>query len=288
MYISKKAFVSSIVASSLLFGSMGVFAAGGIEKIQAYLNHDIKFQVNGKSWVPKDSDGVKLAPVVYEGSSYLPARAVAEALGAEVKWDDDTQTIYIKSGSGSSTDGIPYKDGAGNSSGSSTTTPSNPGGSGSVSVPASGGADRLPGDFDPDKSASDLQTQAVALIKLYGEALKTSDMSKFNAYVDGNVADKNGNKYMPGREYSKKLFKDNVAKVQKANDATTIANYGTALTSVSSSDVKIPFKPSKLEVANFSYKFSPKDWDSFSATTVNFEYTKTDSGDYVLRSVSVR
>ncbi|MVP01857.1 copper amine oxidase N-terminal domain-containing protein [Paenibacillus lutrae] len=287
MYVSKKVFISSIVASSLLFGSVGVFAAGGIEKIQAYLNHGIKFQVNGASWVPKDSDGVKLAPVVYEGSSYLPARAVAEALGAEVKWDDDTQTIYIKSGSGSSNDGIPYKDGSGSSSGGNTSTPSNPG-SGSVSVPTSGGAYKLPGNFDPDKTATDLKSQAVTLIKLYGEALKTSDVSKFNAYVDGNIADKNGDRYMPGRDYSKKLFKDELASAQKVNDAATIAKYATTLTSVSSSDVKVAFDPYKSDInASFSYSFFPEDWDAFSSIYVYLDFSMTDNGDYVLNGVSV-
>lgn len=53
----KSVFVSSIVVSSLLFGTVGVFAGNGVEAIKAKLNHDIKFVLNGSKWTPKRSIG---------------------------------------------------------------------------------------------------------------------------------------------------------------------------------------------------------------------------------------
>lgn len=47
MHISKKAFVSTILASGLLFGAAGVYAADGISLVKAYLNSTIKFTVDG-------------------------------------------------------------------------------------------------------------------------------------------------------------------------------------------------------------------------------------------------
>ncbi|OXM87548.1 stalk domain-containing protein [Paenibacillus rigui] len=87
--------ITLIGVSCIAFASTS-FAFGGIESIQAYLNHDIKYTLNNKAWTPKDSDGNTLAPVIVNGTSYLPARAIAEALGSEIQWDDSTKNISIK------------------------------------------------------------------------------------------------------------------------------------------------------------------------------------------------
>ncbi|NEW04787.1 copper amine oxidase N-terminal domain-containing protein [Paenibacillus sp. SYP-B3998] len=90
--------ITTICVCSLVFGVTCYAAgAGGIEKIQAYLNHDIKFTVNGKAWTPKDDEGVVLAPVILNGTSYLPIKAVAQAVNGQAQWNDDTKTIVITS-----------------------------------------------------------------------------------------------------------------------------------------------------------------------------------------------
>jgi len=81
----------------LVLGVSTVFAASGLQKIQANLNHDIKFVVDGEQWTPRDQKGAKLTPISYEGSTYVPLRAVAEAVGAVVDWDDKTKTITVNS-----------------------------------------------------------------------------------------------------------------------------------------------------------------------------------------------
>ncbi|OKP99266.1 stalk domain-containing protein [Paenibacillus sp. P46E] len=103
----KSVFISSIVVSSLLFGSVGVLAGTGVETIKAKLNHNIKFLLNGAKWTPKDQSGNNLSALVYNGSTYVPLRSVSEALGAEVDFDAPSLTISID-GSGDS--GIPYND----------------------------------------------------------------------------------------------------------------------------------------------------------------------------------
>ncbi|WP_379163503.1 stalk domain-containing protein [Paenibacillus sp. sgz5001063] len=103
----KSVFISSIVVSSLLFGSVGVFAGTGVETIKAKLNHDIKFLLNGAKWTPKDQSGNNLSALVYNGSTYVPLRSVSEALGAEVDFDASSLTISID---GSDNSGIPYND----------------------------------------------------------------------------------------------------------------------------------------------------------------------------------
>ncbi|WP_091170251.1 stalk domain-containing protein [Paenibacillus sp. 1_12] len=91
--------IAVISACSIAIG-ITCYASGGVESIQAYLNHDFKFTLNSKVWTPKDSDGAVLAPVIFNGTSYLPVKAVVEATGGQVQWNEATKTITITSASG--------------------------------------------------------------------------------------------------------------------------------------------------------------------------------------------
>lgn len=92
----KKKAVVTITAAAMAFGIVaGVSAAPVLEKISAQLNWSIKFQMNGKEWKAQDSAGNKLAPIIYGGTTYLPVRAVADALGTAVEYDAKNQMIYL-------------------------------------------------------------------------------------------------------------------------------------------------------------------------------------------------
>jgi hypothetical protein len=109
----KKIVISALFISTLALGvGVGGYAAANIEQIQAFLNHEIKFTLNGKSWSPTDPDGKVISPIIYEGSSYVPLRAVGEAAGLMVDWDQTSKTIVLqnKTTGVSTPEGIPYKD----------------------------------------------------------------------------------------------------------------------------------------------------------------------------------
>lgn len=55
----------------------------------------IKLVVDGVEVTPKDPDGNAVDPFISDGTTYLPVRAVGEALGKEVTWNGDTKTVYI-------------------------------------------------------------------------------------------------------------------------------------------------------------------------------------------------
>lgn len=55
----------------------------------------IKLVVDGVEVTPKDANGKVVEPFASEGTTYLPVRAVADALGKEVKWDGETKTVYV-------------------------------------------------------------------------------------------------------------------------------------------------------------------------------------------------
>ena len=56
---------------------------------------DIKITLNGNDLVPKDAVGNVVEPFIIDGTTYLPVRAISEALGLEVDWDDETGTVKM-------------------------------------------------------------------------------------------------------------------------------------------------------------------------------------------------
>ncbi|NQX69866.1 hypothetical protein HQN90_27405 [Paenibacillus alba] len=88
------------------------YADSALKQITAYQNQNLKVSVNGSAVDMSSEDGI-MYPLVYEGHSYVSAKALAEKLGATVKWNNDTQTVEVTSGSVSSNSGIPNKDNSG-------------------------------------------------------------------------------------------------------------------------------------------------------------------------------
>jgi hypothetical protein len=115
----------AFTTTALVFSLGGAYAASNIEQINAYLNHDIKFTLNGKDWQPTDKDGQPLNAIIYNGSSYVPLKSVASAVYASVDWNNDTKTISINTKTSTQdTSGIPFKDGQDYNKTGDTSTPS--------------------------------------------------------------------------------------------------------------------------------------------------------------------
>lgn len=57
----------------------------------------IKIVVDGQQINPTDANGNTVDPMIYNGTTYLPVRAVASALGKEVYWDGPNYTVYLGS-----------------------------------------------------------------------------------------------------------------------------------------------------------------------------------------------
>lgn len=72
-------------------------AAGGLTKLtEVYLNNEISVVINGTVFNAKDpQDGSTYVPITHKGRTYLPLRAVAEAVGLPVDYDSNTKTAYI-------------------------------------------------------------------------------------------------------------------------------------------------------------------------------------------------
>jgi len=78
----------------ILFSSITVWAAVGTEIIEA-IYREIKIIIDGELITPKDPNGNTVEPFIYNGTTYLPVRAIGEAYGKPVDWEGETSTVYI-------------------------------------------------------------------------------------------------------------------------------------------------------------------------------------------------
>ncbi len=91
----KKKWILMLAVVMLFAFTAGVVAAPAVQEITVNLANDIKITLNGTDWTAKDTDGSTMAPIIYKGRTYLPLRAVGEALGVKVDWKQDTRTVIL-------------------------------------------------------------------------------------------------------------------------------------------------------------------------------------------------
>ncbi len=92
----KKTLLTAIVLGMTVSGAAGVYAGSKLEKINAYLNHGITFNVNGADQSLADSNGKKLVPITYRNTTYLPVRAIANLAGINISFDAANQRIRLE------------------------------------------------------------------------------------------------------------------------------------------------------------------------------------------------
>lgn len=88
-----------LIAGALVAGLLAAPALasnGQVSKVLDYAN--IKISVDGAEITPTDANGKSTEPFSIEGSVYVPVRAISEALGGDVTWNSETNTVEITSG----------------------------------------------------------------------------------------------------------------------------------------------------------------------------------------------
>ncbi len=92
-----KKMVKTAVATVCAMGifTMGVYAAPAIQKVTAELNPNVTVQLDGKTQTLKNGSGEVIYPLIYDGSTYLPIRAVADMAGLQVRWDSADKIVKL-------------------------------------------------------------------------------------------------------------------------------------------------------------------------------------------------
>lgn len=91
---SFRSFISGMVVMVLLSATI-LPAFGATTKNIQVLYGGIKIYINDSLFTPKDGNGNIVEPLVYNGRTYLPVRAISEALGEPVAWEGKTSSVYI-------------------------------------------------------------------------------------------------------------------------------------------------------------------------------------------------
>lgn len=93
--MKKSVIIVGISAAMLLSMGTGALAATKLQEIKAFLNPDIKVKVDGSPIQLKDAKGNAIVPINYKDSNYVPIRAISDALGVAVDYDNETKTITL-------------------------------------------------------------------------------------------------------------------------------------------------------------------------------------------------
>ena len=92
-----KGFFAGMLTMLLLVSLTGT-AFATLGKITKELEYrDIKVSLDGEVLDLKDAAGNHVEPFMFDGTNYLPVRALAEALGLNVAWDGSTNTVVLTS-----------------------------------------------------------------------------------------------------------------------------------------------------------------------------------------------
>ncbi|MGI6030286.1 MAG: copper amine oxidase N-terminal domain-containing protein [Eubacteriales bacterium] len=89
-----KKWAAAVVAAGML-SSLGVATALEEAPIQVDMKPDFSVMVDMNEAGFQDANGAYVYPIVYQGSTYLPLRAVGKLMGMEAGWDAATKTVTL-------------------------------------------------------------------------------------------------------------------------------------------------------------------------------------------------
>lgn len=85
--------IAGVLIGAIL--TSGVTFAKNIKKTIDAVYMNVKLVIDGEEITPKDINGNVVEPFIYNGTTYLPVRAIGEAFDKEVHWEDETATVYV-------------------------------------------------------------------------------------------------------------------------------------------------------------------------------------------------
>jgi len=92
-----KGIIIGVIITLILVPTCSAFATPLLKQISVRMG-GIKIVVDGETIIPKDADGNVVEPIIYNGTTYLPLRALTQAITKGTKpvdWDQANWTVYI-------------------------------------------------------------------------------------------------------------------------------------------------------------------------------------------------
>lgn len=91
-----KGFITGFITACLVLSLGAPALAASVKQLKATYNN-IKITLDGVEFTPKDAGGNVVDPFIVDGTTYLPVRAVANALGLGVGWNEASNTVMLTS-----------------------------------------------------------------------------------------------------------------------------------------------------------------------------------------------
>lgn len=88
-------YVLSVIGCLLTGCFIGVNANNINQEIKALLTYDVKIKYNNEYQTMYDANSVQVYPVNYQGTTYVPIRAVSKMFNIPVNWDAETRTVLL-------------------------------------------------------------------------------------------------------------------------------------------------------------------------------------------------
>ncbi len=85
-----KGFIAGVCAAVLVTGTVSVLATG----IDVYIG-GVRIYWEGVEKTLFDVKGNKVEPMIYNGTTYVPLRGMAELMGKNVDWDQANMSVYV-------------------------------------------------------------------------------------------------------------------------------------------------------------------------------------------------
>lgn len=92
-----KKYIICIIALFIVMLS-NIISYGANEQVEAILSHEISIVFNNELKQFSDVNGTKVYPILYQGTTYLPIRAISALFDTAVEWDGSNNSIYLGKG----------------------------------------------------------------------------------------------------------------------------------------------------------------------------------------------
>lgn len=94
-FISIFAAIVILLSTSSVYANVPATGATKEMKVMLYLKPDVTVELNGIRQIFKNVNGQTVYPLIYNGSAYLPIRAVSALMNEPIEWDSGSKTVFI-------------------------------------------------------------------------------------------------------------------------------------------------------------------------------------------------
>ena len=83
------------VIVAVLLSTMATPAFAALMSKAIQVSTGVNIYLDDNKFIPMDAYGNQVEVFIYNGTTYLPARAISEAIGKPVQWEGSTSSVYI-------------------------------------------------------------------------------------------------------------------------------------------------------------------------------------------------